>query len=80
MPATRQPGPWRAIGESMLLQAAAGVVSAVAVWGTLRGYGPFASNVWLAGAYGAVLLVTAIAFARAVAREKVAAEKKPAGF
>jgi diguanylate cyclase (GGDEF)-like protein len=50
---------------------AVGVLSGIAVWGTVRGYGPFADNapadaIWLLQAYLAVMSVTGIAFATAV--------------
>jgi diguanylate cyclase (GGDEF)-like protein len=46
-----------------------GLVSSVAVWGTVRGIGPFASggpNEWLLQAYIAVTSITGMAFATAV--------------
>lgn len=50
---------------------AVGVLSGIAVWGTVRGYGPFAGHapveaVWLLQAYLTVMSITGIAFSTAV--------------
>jgi diguanylate cyclase (GGDEF)-like protein len=50
---------------------AVGVLSGIAVWGTVRGYGPFADHasgeaIWLLQAYLTVMSITGIAFATAV--------------
>ncbi len=70
MPGPRPPRSARVIGESLVLQVCVSVVSCVAVWGTLQGRAPFASSAWLAAAYVAVLVATAIAFGRAVVRRR----------
>ena len=50
---------------------AVGVLAGIAVWGTVRGYGPFASHapaeaIWLLQAYLTVMSITGIAFSTAV--------------